>query len=381
MANDTTFSVDVRDLPGLTKLVKRARGDVEACADYLQEYRDLPWRQVAASGALIALVKPPHDELVKAVDSQLRAGLGKPGAQLAEKLVVATQYYSDTDAKSAARTDALWQGAEHPENLTRRYDPLDPPVPLFTDAKRPNNLLTPPPDHSGDFAANPIDWTRDPFSLTRSGRDLIWQATQIGARLGWCDRPIDVFAEIVKPVVGNWPAMLQLADVFTNIGLACAAVNQNFAANQINIRAVWQGQASEAFQENLRLFGLTHVATQEWLNEVADCYRRIGESVCALTKKLADVLVRVVDMAVAALVAAQAAEATAPTIIGPAVFGSAAFYEFYQFWQALQTGRELADATDLVVKNYLKQLVRLARLDSRNGLPAAPPVVKLPQPK
>ncbi|GAA1827246.1 hypothetical protein GCM10009682_53230 [Luedemannella flava] len=380
MANDTIFSVDVRDLPGLPRMILRARGDVEACADYLQTYQDLPWREVLASGALIALVKPAHDNVVKAVDSQLRRGLGKPGAYLAEDLVSAIQYYSDTDTKAAARNDSLRPGAEHPENLTRRYDPLDPPVPLFTDVVRPNNLLTPPPDHSGDFAKNPIDLSRDAVSLTRAGRDVVWQLTEIGTRLGWCDRPIDIFAEIVQPVVGNWPAMLQLADVFTNIGRACAGVNQNFAENQINIRAVWQGRASDAFQEHLRLFGLTHVGTQEWLNQIADCYRRIGVTVNELVGKLADVLVRIVDMAVAALIAAQAAEATAPTIVGPAVFGSAALYEFYQFWQALQTGLELGEATDLLVKGYLQELAHLARLDSRTGLPAAPPPIDLPDP-
>ncbi len=377
---DLPFSVEVRELPGLTRMVLRACGDVGASADYLHTYRDLPWRDVSSVGALIALVKPAHDNVVEAVNTQLRTALALHGAEVADRLIKVSQYYAETDRKAAARTDRTWRGAEHPEHLTRRYDPLDPPVPLFTDVVRPRDHLRPPPDHSGDFAASPVDWTRDPFSLTRSGRDLVWQATSVGARLGWCDRPIDIFAEIVKPVVGNWPAMLQLADVFTNIGRACAAVNQNFAENQINVRAVWQGQASEAFQEHLRLFGLSHVGTQEWLNQVADCYQRIGHSVCALTGKLADVLTRAIDMAVAALVAAQAAEATAPTIIGPAVFGSAALYEFYQFWQAIQTGRELAEATDLVVKRYLKELVRLTNLDSSTTLPTAPPPLSLPQP-
>lgn len=377
MTYPLTFSVDLADLPGLTRLVLRTRSDMASCAQYLQRYQNAPWSAGLASGALIGIVKPVHDDVVAAVDAQLRQRLGGHAGNLAQALDSVTEYYADTDTRAAAKADAVRPGAQHPEQLQRRYDPLDPPVPLFTDVVRPTSVLVAPGDRRAELEKAPVDWLHDPVSFSRVVRDLVWQLTSLGAKLGWCDRPIDVFAEIVAPVLGNWPGMLVLADVFTNIGTACAMVNQNLAANEINVRAVWQGHAADACQEHLKQFGLAHVATQQWLAQIADCYRRIGVSVCELVQKLGDLLGRLTDMALTAILAAEAAEATLPTIVGPTVFTSAAMYKFYQFWQALQAGKELAEATDLVVDGYLGQLRRLISLDEA---PRTPPALRLPEP-
>jgi uncharacterized protein YukE len=377
MTYPLTFSVDLADLPGLTRLVLRTRADMTSCAQYLRRHQDAPWSAGLASGALISVVKPVHDDVVVAVDAQLRQRLGAHAGNLAQALDSVTEYYADTDTRAAAKADALRPAASHSEELAGRYDPLDPPVPLFTDVVRPTGALVPPSDHRAEFQQDPVDWLRDPVSFSRVLRDLVWQLTSLGAKLGWCDRPVDIFAELVQPVLGNWPGMLVLSDVFTNIGTACAMVNQNLAENEINVRMVWQGHAADACQEHLKRFGLAHVATQQWLAQIADCYRRIGVSVCELVQKLGDLLGRLTDMALTAMLAAEAAEATLPTVIGPTIFTSAAMYKFYQFWQALQAGKELAEATDLVVDGYLRQLRRLISLDEA---PRTPPTLRLPEP-
>ena len=370
-----TFEVDVRRLPGLTTLVLRVSNDDDACATYVEKYSD-----IASTGTLLAYLQPYHEKIVEAVGHFLRHGLGIHAAHLAEALVVAVEYYTVTDAKAAARADAARSDAVDPDLLVLRADPLDPPVALFTDVARPTDVLTAPPSHGGE-ERDPVNFLREPFSLGRTLRELVWELTSLATRLGWCDRPVDVFAELVRPVMGDWPALLRFADVVTNVGRACSMINQNLVENEINVREVWKGEASDACQAHVRLFGRSHLETQQWVDQIAGCYRQAGTGVCALNQKLGDALVRLTDLALAALAAAEAAEASVVTVIGPVVFGGGAAYEFYQFWQALQTGRELAEATDLLVHGFAEQLFHLASLSHDSARPSLPPALGLPEPR
>src|SRR3954452_19134263 len=148
-----SFEVDVKRLPGLTKLVLRVSNDDDACATYLEKYSDIAWTSGLAGvevGTLLAYLRPYHERVVETVGRFLRHGLGIHAAHLAEALVVAIEYYTVTDVKAAARADAARRDAVDPGLLVLRADPLDPPVALFTDAVRPTDVLAAPPAHGGE---------------------------------------------------------------------------------------------------------------------------------------------------------------------------------------------------------------------------------------
>jgi hypothetical protein len=248
-------------------------------------------------------------------------------------------------------------------------------TPAFADTVEPSSRLTPPPDHSGDLP-HPIPVLRA-GSFAEALRELVWRATELGTRLGLCDRPYDVLEELIRPVVGDWPGLHGCADVFRNIGAACVDMGENLGANQLAIHWAWSGNAADACREHLVGMELSLRATDERLRQIAAAYDRVADDVSALCQKLGDALGHLADLAAIALIEAEAAVLSVPTAIGPLILGSAAAAEFYEFYQAMMFGFEIGKAIDILVHDFANELRRFANLDDP-AMPIVPTPPALP---
>ena len=373
-----TFSVDTDSLRGLPRLLDRAGDDAQSSAKYLREHDDVAWHADLAGlsvGTLLMLLKPYHDRVVDLVDGQLTFRLRDTVRGDADRVADTITYYERTDAAAAARADLTWPGAIRPDLLPVKPDPVVQ-TPAFADTLEPTARLTPPPDHRGDLP-HPMPVLKA-GSFAEALRELVWQVTELGARLGLCDRPVDILEELVRPVVGDWPALHACADVFRNIGAACADMGENLATNQLAIHWTWSGNAADACREHLAGVELSLQATDARLRQIAAAYDRVASDVGALSQKLGDALGHLADLAAIALVEAEAAAITAPTGVGPLIFGSAAAADFYKFYKAMMLGFEIGKAIDILVHDFAHELRGFASLDDPSTMPSVPVPPMLP---
>lgn len=373
-----TFSVDTVSLRGLPRLLDRAGDDAQSSATYLRAHDDVAWQGNLAGlpvGTLLTLLKPYHDRVVDLVDGQLTGHLRDTVRGDADRVSDSITYYERTDAAAAARSDLAWPGAERPDLLPVRADPVVQ-TPAFADTVEPTSRLTPPPDHSGDLP-HPFPALKA-ASFAETLRELVWQVTELGTRLGLCDRPYDILEELVRPIVGDWPRLHACADVFRNIGAACVDVSENIGANQLAIHWAWSGNAADSCREHLVGVELSLRATDARLRQIAAAYDRVADDVGALSQKLGDALGHLADLAAIALIEAEAAALSAPTAVGPLIFGSAAAAEFYQFYKAMMFGFEIGKAIDIVVHDFAAELRDFTALDDPSTMPTVPMPPALP---
>jgi hypothetical protein len=119
-------------------------------------------------------------------------------------------------------------------------------------------------------------------------------------------------------------------------------------------------------------------ATDVRLRQIAAAYDRVASDVGALSQKLGDALGHLADLAAIALVEAEAATITGPSVVGPLLFGSAAAADFYKFYKAMQLGFEIGQAIDLLVHDFADELHGFASLDDPTAMPVIPTPPALP---
>jgi hypothetical protein len=353
-----SFTVDVAALAGLPPLLTRLDEDSRAGRAYEDKNT-----QLGAGEGIFNLVLGGHRTAVARVDAFFDA-LSGAASQEAGRVRGALDGYRRTDLAAAAKLDATMPATEKVLWL-----PLDPGGSTgFKDRFEPQTHLTPPPDYSADYSFE-MKWYSY-LSPTSYVRSLIWEVTSLAARLGICDRPIDIFMEWLKPWLGDWAGFRACADVHERLGKSTIAMNANVRAGASDAQFAWTGNAADAAQHDLHTISSALFGAEPKLNELAAEYRSVAESTFKLADSVAGLLVVAIDLAVMALLELEAAVATSETVVGAVVFGGAAAATV---WKIIDISGKILDCiktAEYGAKAFSSGLEGFSVVDPKGPLPA-----------
>jgi hypothetical protein len=356
------FSVDPVALGGLPILLDRLGDDARASRAYLLNHTDL-----RNGEGFFNLILGGHR---KAVDRTTRFLdlLAEPIASgNAARVRAAMRYYTRTDAKAAAALDATLPGGGRFAQIS--VDPDGLPT-GFSDRGEPTQTLNAPPDYSAHYPYHP-KWT-DLVSPTSYARAAVWLVTDLGTKLGLCDRPYDPFEEFVRPWVGDWGGLRACADVFENLAIACMRMSVNVNAGAHSAQAVWTGNAANGCRDILLALQDSIAGAHCQLSALGAEYRDAAQETYRLAEAVEGLLVEAVDLAIMAALEAATAAATVETIVGPVVMGGALAVTIWQIFVKLhdavgvtKTAHDLAAIVDSALEGFNV-------IDPRRPMPALP---------
>jgi hypothetical protein len=325
-----SFSVNPAALAGLADRLDRMGRDLEAGRAYLRRHTRL------SSGlGLLNLVLGGHERVVSGVDGYLRTMAATCDAGYAVRLRRALASYRRSDRASSARFDAgLPALASAPRHAGR--DPGlralgslsggpgtgvpepapgvgPPPGPeIFADPISLLDRLVPPPDHHDRFPHQPR-WY-DVVSPSSTGRDMVWRATGMAARIGLLDRPVDPYEKLLVPVCGDWAGLYGCGDVLD--ALAGALDDGDLALRRAAgaIPVVWSGNAADGCALALRHLAADMAAGAAALRAIAETYRRAAQGAHDTFEAVGTAVTLLVDEAITGGVTIESAGLLAPAM-------------------------------------------------------------------
>jgi hypothetical protein len=353
-----SFSVDVAALAGLPPLLNRLGEDARASRAYEDKNT-----QLGAGEGIFNLVLGGHRTAVAQVNAFFDT-LGTVADQEEGRVLGALDGYRRTDLASAAKLDATRPSIDGVPWM--QPDPGGSKG--FSDRFEPQTNLTPPPDYSGDFGFE-MKWSSY-LSPTSYVRELIWEVTFLAARLGLCDRPIDVFTEWLKPWLGDWAAFRACADVHERLGNATASMGWNVRSGAVDSQFAWTGNAADASRHDLHTIDMALQQAEPKLDDLSKEYKSVAESTFKLADAVAGLLVVAMDLAVMALIELEAAVATSMTVVGAVAFGAATAATV---WKIIEVAQKILDCIKLAesgAKAFSAGLEGFSVVDPKGPLPA-----------
>lgn len=342
------FSVDAAALTGLPRLLERLGDDAVAGRNYLERNGRLKGGEGIFNVALGG-----HEEAVRKVGAFLEVVQTASRTQ-ADRVASAIDAYNRTDLNAAARLDSELAGTAGAPVL----DTSETANGGFADRDEAQQHLTAP----GDYAAGHDVEMKLYQYLSPSSyvRQIIWEATSLGARLGICDRPIDVVEEFMHPWLGDWAGIRAMADVYVNLGFATTAMSRNVVSGTVDAQFTWSGNASDAARRDLSRTSTAIAQADPRLTELADEYKKVAETVRELTELAAGILLTACDLAATAILELTLAVATSETVIGGVVFGAAGaralaklFFELYELADLVKLGLKASEAFGTAVTHTM----------------------------
>lgn len=319
------FSVDVAALAGLPRQLDRLGEDAAAGRDYVDRHT-----QLGAGEGIINLVLGGHREATKQV-SQFFHTLDSAAKGQSTGLGSALISYRSTDLAAAAAFDdklpvIAWPTTEPDMGSLG-----------FADRGEPQNVMTAPPDYSGEYRFE-MKW-HSYLSPTSHVRNVIWEATGLAAKLGIGQRPIDIFVEWLKPWLGDWAGFRACADVHRNLAVAALTMSANVRSGSIDAQFVWTGNAADASRRDLANIGDALNRANTKLDELSAEYISVAENTYKLAEAVAGMVVVAADLAVMALL-----ELTLATRGGVAL-GAAMNLTMAvgKIWQVIEVGMKVFD--------------------------------------
>jgi hypothetical protein len=297
-----TFRVNIKALAGLPTNLDRRALEFATAASYVAQYT-----AVALTEGLVALNYRRHQQIMESVVRYLEDAATRYAVGDARRVETALIEYRQSDRRAAARHDAArpdWHG-QVPEA------PIPPPdanrlgPETFNDTGAAARVLTPPPDYTPTLPFQP-NWT-DLLSPTNILRDAIWQTTKVGAELGLCPGPIDAFAVIAIPFVGDWSGLMRTADAYDSVALLLTQSADQVDRAGGSVPLVWTGNAADGCRANLIHFGNGLREGAITLHKIAAMYRAVVQGVQANAQLVAALLTSVADELVDGLLALEEA--------------------------------------------------------------------------
>jgi hypothetical protein len=353
-----SFSVDTAALARLPDLLQRLGDDARASRDYLARHSDLKGGE-----GLFNIVLGGHRTAIAHVSAFLDQLIVAAGGQ-ADNVRAAADLYATTDARAAAALDATMPTV--PDSPRWPHDRRSGQA--FADRAEPQGVLAPPPDYTGEYS---FEFKYESsFSPASYVRWLIWEVTALAAKFNLCDRPIDIYLEFVIPWLGDWAALRACADVYATLAHATAAMSANVNGGASDSGPAWSGNAADACRRDLADTGHALAGARARLQELEAEYVSVSETTLKQAEAVAGLLVVATDMAVMALLALEAAAASAPTI-GGAVAGAAAAGA--AVWKLIETISKIADCYKIAhygAKAFAGALEGFSVVDPGDPLPA-----------
>jgi hypothetical protein len=287
------FSVNTAALPGLADMLNRRRDDLFASRDYVDVHT-----HISAHGqGIFNLLIGGHTQIVAGVKQFLTLAAEERAARYSGAVTDSVSYYSRSDAQSAAALDASYRGTDaggYPPLSRRRADQgLGPEV--FTDNSC-NPGLPAPRDQRFQFRI--IQSGFDVFSPTRTIRTRVWDASSLLVKFGLMDHPVDVFDEIIHPLVGDWAAYATCSEAFQSLAtvLDFESDSTNHAANAVH--QLWTGNAADSCQFALDVFGFDLRTGADTVRALGTLYAQCSDQIQRQAELLDDYLTILGDTAV-----------------------------------------------------------------------------------
>ena len=267
-----TFSVNTRALAGLPLALDRRAGNLSACRDYL-----LANTKIGSFG--LADILGSHERVITAIGDFLVALDFDYADAYSGRIRLVIASYRASDQRAAARADAIVPGVapgyQSDPAITKAEKTLGPEV--FADRYDPTAAFTTPGSHVADAPYQP-NWS-DLLSPGSLGRDAIWEITSFLADVGILEHPIDPFAVIVRPFVGDWAGLLRCADVFQQVAMMLRLNADCTTDESMLIPDVWTGNVAGIGQAVIERFTQIMQTGAQRCDALADAYRRIAKSV------------------------------------------------------------------------------------------------------
>ncbi len=304
-----TFAVDIAGLRAVPEISERLSRAALQCDEYAARYFTFTF-----GPGLINSVTGRHEEAQRQV-SRFFTELRQITAELGRAVQTALDSYRATDQMMSAALDALLPavGADllNGRSATLRPDLIPPGT---TEPDRPTDALTEPPDYAAQDPYQP-SWT-DLVSPGTLYRDAVFAVTWLGAQIGLLDRAYDPYDDFTMPLVGNWARMHALADALHHLAEAARQMAENADWIALRIDASWLGNAGDAALVHVRRIATALRRASSILDQLSGAYAAVLNDMKEINAIMALIIGDLIDAACFAVVA----EATADTVIGPAIF-------------------------------------------------------------
>jgi hypothetical protein len=332
------------DIPGAGKLppaLDRLGDDARGGMAYVKDNTVL-----AYGDGLLNKAQSGHEALVSAVTYFLEDIARYPAGQGSAAVTLALHAYEETDRGSAARLDDAGRAVFVDRHEFSNYYRMGGSVSGFADAYEPQDRFKAVADYdkADQFQYAPALW--DIASPSSWVRDAIWEATELGAKMGIFDRAYDPFESWVKPLAGDWTGVRACADVWDNVALALQDMSGNLRRHALGVDGVWSGNAADALISHCWYSGEKILDVVAPMQGLAARYRESADAMFEIGKVMGSLIADLCDAAMIFVSEAALAATTSETIVGGVVFGGAAVYEGYKIWDIITECLDLVGRAD-----------------------------------
>lgn len=256
----------------------------------------------------------------------------------------AAKRYSEYDKGAAEKLDGMYPRSD-PTKARKGLDDLDSSARPFVDLHEPVDRYKNPQDYNAQYPYTPN--LMDAISPSSIYRDLVWGVTALAAHLGFLDRAYDPFESIVKVVSGDWAGFRACADVFDNVGLALGDMATNVQWTAQRLEQSWAGNAADSAQVYLFELAKSLNSAKDPFKELAGHYKEVAQGAYEVGDVVGGLLCDLIDAGIAFVAGAEAAGASAGTVVGiPAavvIADATLMYELVKFVQILYKIFEIID--------------------------------------
>jgi hypothetical protein len=370
------FFIDFDTVPGLGKMLDQA-------TDYGRQGERFIRDHAALKGGegWFNQLDGKHDAVVEQTASWFRKLADPVLATTASKVNATIRLFEHTESANVAAIDA---------GVPTRVDTVDVSLPAwpksgtevsvpygpFEFIEDPAEALGKLHDYEGDPQLTYHPQIYDLLSPAGAARATFVKVTEFLAWLGFLDRPYDPYDVFVKPVVGDWAALRQYADVLRKAGDSVERAGIGIDRARHMLGPVWRGRAADACVVWLGAVAKPMCDAPTALDSMADAYERAAQGAAKFRSLLDDVLNSCIDAAffIAGALAIGAGGAAATGGISAGVATVVAGAEIWTMVNGITTLLQAVADTNLIMDGVEAAMNDFGSLGAGGQLPYLPPV-------
>jgi hypothetical protein len=370
------FFMDFAAVPGLRTMLEQA-------TEYSRQTERFVREHAAFKGGegWFNQLQGKHDAVVEQAASWFKRLADPLLDTTASKVDATIRAFQQADANTRAAIDAgvpnrmdtvdvsLPQWPKSGTEMTIDYGP-------FHYVQNPADALDNLHDYEGDpgLRYHPQIW--DFVSPAGAARGTFVKVTEFLTWLGFLDRPYDPYDVFVKPVVGDWAAMRQYADVLRKAGDSVERAGIGIDRARHMLGPVWRGRAADACVVWLGAVSKPMLDADASLDAMADAYERAAAGAAKFRALLDDILTSCIDAAffVAGALAIGGGAAPATGGISAGVAAVIAGAEIYTIVSGIRTLLKAAADTSVIMDGVEAAMNSFGSVSAGGEMPYLPPV-------
>lgn len=351
---------------GLPALLDRLGEDGRLAATHSDMHTEVP----RTGEGIINLLAGGHEHVRDEIRTFFLAVDGDVAGPAATRVRDSLTAYADTERRNAEALARIVPGTSSGD-VPGAAGSVD----AFADRVEPSSHLAPPPDHEATFPHEPGWWDiASPGALLR---DSIWAVTDVATGMGICDRPYDIYEWVLKPVVGDWAAIRECADVLVSLADAAAAMSTNVADAAGTTTSLWTGDAGDGCARYLFRAAEALAAAEQPLRATATEYVAAAQAMNDLRGALTALLDQVADAAIMAAASGAVVALAGATGVGlpiALIVGAFTLTLLYKVVRGLMKVFKLIGDADAAADAQNSAFASFGLLDSAVDLPTLPSV-------